>query len=189
MVKETVHRKDDQNFFVQFQFYFVYKPYRINSLVINENNIRESWALHYTNYYMSLSCHFYSTFETRSATHNSSTLSRDLIAASLTAIHLRWPRTTNSDKTYTRANPLYAPKCKPSPLVSKQDPHFPRPQPQIPTNGSKINIFIIQILPVDNISAFKNCTVIGYDWDDDGDELHIFLRSLKFKSKLKTVYP
>jgi hypothetical protein len=87
---------------------------------------------------------------------------------------------------HTRANPLFAPKCKPSPLVSKQDPHFPRPQPQIPTNGSQINIFIIEILPVDNIAAFKNYTLIGYDWDDD--ELHISLRSVKIQSKLKAVY-
>jgi hypothetical protein len=124
-------------------------------------------------------------------THNSSTPSRELIAAfrllTLTAMHLSWPRTTNCDKTYTRANPLFAPKCKPSPLVSKQDPHFPRPQPQIPTNGSEINIFIIEILPVDNIAAFKNYTLIGYDWVDD--ELHISLRSLKTQSKSKAVYP
>jgi hypothetical protein len=105
------------------------------------------------------------------STHRFLTPSREVIAAyrllTLTAMHLSWPRTTNCDKTHAHSNPLFAPKCKPSPLVSKQGTHFPRPQPQIPTNGSKINIFIIQILPVDNIWAFKNYTLIGYDWDDD----------------------
>jgi len=88
---------------------------------------------------------------------------------------------------HTRANPLFAPKCKLSPLVSKQDPHFPRPQPQIPTNSSQINIFIIEILPVDNIAAFKNYTLIGYEWDYD--ELRISLRSMKIQLKLKAVCP
>lgn len=124
-------------------------------------------------------------------THNFFTPSRELIAAfrllTLTAMHLSWPRTTNCDKTHTRANPLFAPKCKPSLLVSKQDRHFPRPQPQIPTNGSQINISIVEILPVDNIAALKNYTLIGYDWDDD--EFLICLRSRKVHSKLKTVYP
>jgi hypothetical protein len=71
---------------------------------------------------------------------------------------------TKYTRAPTRSSPLNAGHPH---WFQNKTPHFPRPQPQIPTNGSKINIFIIEILPVDNISAFKNYTLIGYEWDYD----------------------